>query len=174
MWCENLFWIFAQSVFKYKSFLMKKVCVIFNAEAVDLVPNPLFMGLKKNWLLSLIWRKIKLLYSFIQPCMNSSIIICEKIMHRLTPRKRQHVNSNLWSIHIGMFLRIWSKIKWLSLCLYNAIFAQTKWESFYFWSNSKELARIDHKFEFTRWLFLGVNLCIIFSQINIPNYKLLF
>ena len=79
-----------------------------------------------------------------------------------------------FKINSYTFLRIWSKIKWLSLCLYNAIFAQTKWESFYFWSNSEEPARIDHKFEFTRCLFLGVNLCIIFSQINIPNYKLLF
>ena len=67
---------------------------------------------------------------------------------------------------IGMFLRIWSKIKWLSLCLYNTFFAQTEWESFYFWSNSEELARIDHKFEFTRCLFLG----IIFSQIIILEF----
>ena len=90
---------------------------------------------------------------------------CEKIMHWFTPQEKATCKFK-FMINSCEFFRIWSKIKWLSLCLGKKGIVQTKWESFYFWSNSKECIGIDLKFEFTRCLFLG----IIFSQIIILEF----
>ena len=69
------------------------------------------------------------------------------------------------------FFRIWSKIKWLSLCLGKmALYKQS--ESHFIFDQILRNIPIwmDHKFEFTCCLFLGVNLCIIFSQIIILEF----